>query len=128
MAPAVSNREARAMASMACVDGPIHGLRLPQHAWVGLRKHGITTLDQLKAMADRLERLERIGPKTAHVVRAELARLVTLSEHVSERQSSTKGSVGGGGSATHHAASPRLGRTRQLPQALPRMKDEMVPE
>jgi len=57
------------MASMKCVDGPIQGLRLPRQACVGLRKHGISTLDELKAVAERLERLERIGPKTAQVIR-----------------------------------------------------------
>jgi hypothetical protein len=63
------------MPSLDCVSGPITGLRLPRHAWEGLHKHRITTIDQLKASADRLERLERIGPKTARVVREELARV-----------------------------------------------------
>ena len=63
------------MPSLECVSGPIRGLRLPRHAWEGLRKHGITTIDHLKAIADRLERLEQIGPKTARVIRDELARI-----------------------------------------------------
>jgi hypothetical protein len=63
------------MPSLECVNGPITGLRLPRHAWEGLRKHGIISIDQLRAAADRLERLERIGPKTARVVRQELARI-----------------------------------------------------
>jgi hypothetical protein len=63
------------MPSLDCVGGPITGLRLPRHAWEGLRKHGITTLDQLRTVSDRLERLERIGPKTARVVRKELGRI-----------------------------------------------------
>jgi hypothetical protein len=74
------------MPSLDCVSGPITGLRLPRQAWEGLRKHGITTLDQLRTMADRLERLERIGPKTAQVVRVELARLAALEEQPSERE------------------------------------------
>jgi hypothetical protein len=84
------------MASMECVDGPIQGLRLPRHAWAGLRKHGITTLDQVRVIADRLERLEQIGPKTAHVVRAELARFAALPEPASERQRTKDVSVRGG--------------------------------
>jgi hypothetical protein len=63
------------MASLECISGPIKGLCLPRHAWEGLQKHGINTFDQLVAVADRLERLERIGPKTAQVVRKELARI-----------------------------------------------------
>ena len=63
------------MASLECISGPIKGLRLPRHAWEGLQKHGINTFDQLVAVADRLERLERIGPKTAQVIRKELVRI-----------------------------------------------------
>jgi len=61
------------MASLECISGPIKSLCLPRHAWEGLQKHGINTFDQLVAVADRLERLERIGPKTAQVIRKELA-------------------------------------------------------
>ncbi len=63
------------MPSLDCVSGPITGLRLPRYAWEGLRKHGITSVDQLRAASDRLERLERFGPKTAQLVRLELARI-----------------------------------------------------
>ena len=63
------------MASLECISGPIKRLCLPRHAWEGLQKHGINTFDQLAAVADRLERLERIGPKTAQVIRKELARI-----------------------------------------------------
>jgi hypothetical protein len=63
------------MASLECISGPIKGLCLPRHAWEGLQKHGINTFDQLVAVADRLERLERIGPKTAQVIRKELAHI-----------------------------------------------------
>ena len=60
--------------------GPIEGLRLPLKAWDVLRKAKITTLDELRAVADRLQRLERIGPKTAEVIRAELARVAAVEE------------------------------------------------
>jgi hypothetical protein len=66
------------MPSLGCVSGPITGLRLARHAWEGLRKHGIISIDQLRAASDRLERLERLerfGPKTAQLVRLELARI-----------------------------------------------------
>jgi DNA-directed RNA polymerase alpha subunit len=57
------------------VPGPIEGLRLSRRAWKVLQQENITTLDQLRAVADRLERFDRIGPKTAQIIRAELARI-----------------------------------------------------
>jgi hypothetical protein len=54
--------------------GPIRGLRLPLIVWNTLRDEGITTLDQLRAIADQLERLPGIGSKMARVTRDELAR------------------------------------------------------
>ena len=56
-------------------EGPIRGLRLPLAAWNSLRDERITTIDQLKAVADRLERMVGIGSKTAQVIRAELTRV-----------------------------------------------------
>ena len=56
-------------------EGPIRGLRLPLAAWNSLHDEGITTIDQLRAAADRLERMVGIGSKTAHVIRAELTRV-----------------------------------------------------
>jgi hypothetical protein len=58
------------------VPGPIDGLRLPRRAWKMLQQENITTLDRLKAVADRIERFERIGPKTARTIRAELTRVI----------------------------------------------------
>jgi hypothetical protein len=55
--------------------GPIRGLRLPLTAWKSLEYDGIKTIDQLRAVADQLERLPGIGPKTAQVLRKELARV-----------------------------------------------------
>ena len=59
--------------------GPIRGLRLPFEAWEALRTEGITTLPQLRAMADQIHTLPGIGPKTAHLIQEELAR-VTASK------------------------------------------------
>jgi hypothetical protein len=56
-------------------EGPIPGLRLPLNAWEVLQRENITTLDQLKAVADRIERFEGIGHRTAQAIRAELTRL-----------------------------------------------------
>jgi predicted flap endonuclease-1-like 5' DNA nuclease len=56
-------------------EGPIRGLRLPLAAWNSLHDEGITTIDQLRAVADRLERMVGIGSKTAQVIRAELTRV-----------------------------------------------------
>ncbi|MGF9764121.1 hypothetical protein AAII07_54360 [Microvirga sp. 0TCS3.31] len=64
-------------------NGPINGPRLPLTAWSSLQDEGITTLDQLKAVADRLEGLVGIGPKTAQVIREELARISAPEEQTS---------------------------------------------
>jgi DNA-directed RNA polymerase alpha subunit len=69
------------------VPGPIEGLRLPIRAWEALRKERITTIDQLRAAVDRIERFSDIGPKTAEVIRAELARVTSLKEHTPNRPS-----------------------------------------
>jgi hypothetical protein len=54
-------------------EGPIRGLRLPLNAWAALRREGITTIGQLRAVADQLETLPDIRPKTAQIIREELA-------------------------------------------------------
>jgi endonuclease III len=58
--------------------GPIRGLRLPQSAWQALQNAEIRTLDELKAVAVRIEQLPGVGPKTAQVIRAELDRVALL--------------------------------------------------
>jgi hypothetical protein len=55
-------------------EGPIRGLRLPLIVWNTLRDEGITTLDQLRAVAAQLELFPGIGTKMARVTRDELAR------------------------------------------------------
>jgi DNA-directed RNA polymerase alpha subunit len=62
------------------VPGPIEGLRLPARAWTALRRENITTLDRLRAVADRLDRLEGIGAKTAQTIRVELARMAAYEK------------------------------------------------
>jgi hypothetical protein len=47
------------------VPGPIDGLRLPWRPRKVLQEENITTLDRLRAAADRLDRLEGVGAKTA---------------------------------------------------------------
>src|SRR3712207_8323069 len=60
-------------------EGPIEGLRLPLAAWSSLHAQGIMTVDQLAAIADRLERLPGIGSNIAPVIREELARVSAAS-------------------------------------------------
>ncbi len=58
------------------VSGPIDGLRLPQRAWTVLERENITSLDQLKAVANGIERVvPGIGRKTAQTIRTELVRV-----------------------------------------------------
>jgi DNA-directed RNA polymerase alpha subunit len=59
------------------IGGPIRGLRLPFQAWEALRKEGITTVDRLRVVADEIHTLPGIGPKTAQLIREELARVTS---------------------------------------------------
>jgi hypothetical protein len=61
-------------------DGPIHGLYLPQRAWEVLDRERIRTVDQLRAVAGRLEKFEGIGPITAQTIRLELDRVAAPGE------------------------------------------------
>ncbi|KLK93027.1 hypothetical protein AA309_10620 [Microvirga vignae] len=67
-------RNSRAYYRNHAHEGDIPGLRLPRYAWEMLHEQGITTLDQLRAVADRLHKLPGIGTKTAQLIREELAR------------------------------------------------------
>ena len=60
--------------------GPIKEIRLPLQVWTSLQDENITTIEQLKAMADRLENLVGIGPKAAQIIREELARVSASEE------------------------------------------------
>jgi hypothetical protein len=61
-------------------EGPIGGLRLPHSAWAALDRAGITTLDQLTAQVDQIQRFDGIGPKTALLLKQELARISPSAE------------------------------------------------
>lgn len=62
-------------------SGPIEGLLLPRRAWLVLQRERITTLGRLAAVADRIEKvIPGIGPKTARLIREELARVTTLGK------------------------------------------------
>jgi len=70
-------------------EGPIPGLRLPHHAWTVLESDNITTLDQLKAVADRIERIPGVGSKTAEAIRAELARVMASEQQLPDENRSS---------------------------------------
>jgi Holliday junction resolvasome RuvABC DNA-binding subunit len=70
-------------------SGLIRGLRLPLYAWSTLRDEGITTVDELKAIADQLERFPGIGTKTAQLIPDELARVSTRKRGSSTRTETT---------------------------------------
>jgi hypothetical protein len=59
--------------------GPIRGLYLPRVAWNVLRQEGIRTIDQLSAIANRLEQFKCVEPMMAHMIRQALA-CATLRE------------------------------------------------
>jgi hypothetical protein len=60
------------------IPGPIAGLHLPRRAWTVLEREHITTFDQLKAVADGMERvIPGLGRRTARTIRAELARVAS---------------------------------------------------
>lgn len=58
------------------VAGFIEGLRLPAQVWDILRQENITTVSELAAVADRVERFNTIGPAAAKQISAELARAI----------------------------------------------------
>ncbi|MFC4174217.1 hypothetical protein ACFOYU_19565 [Microvirga sp. GCM10011540] len=59
--------------------GSIEGIHLPVRAWVALQKDNIRSMDRLAAIADQIERLvPGIGPKTARIIREEIARTAPL--------------------------------------------------
>jgi Bacterial RNA polymerase, alpha chain C terminal domain len=62
------------------LPGPIEGLRLPARAWGALRREGIMNLDQLMTVAYQIDQFSGIGAKTAHVIREELVRVMSLNE------------------------------------------------
>ena len=57
--------------------GPIRDLILPPNVWYVLRRENIKSISQLRAVADRLERFNGIGPKRAQAIRAEPARVTS---------------------------------------------------
>jgi hypothetical protein len=68
-------------------EGPIRGVHLPPYVWRVLRKEGVTTLDQLRAIAHQIHWVPGIGFKTARVIRAELARAMACDkQHHGESQ------------------------------------------
>ena len=65
-------------------EGPVQGLRLPQSVWNVPRRENITTFEQLKAVADQIEQVLGIEPKTALVVREDIARVAALDDALSK--------------------------------------------
>ena len=60
--------------------GSIDDLLLPPRVWHVLRREKVNTLAKLRAVADRLEQFDGIEPKTAKVIRAELARTTAANK------------------------------------------------
>jgi hypothetical protein len=66
--------------------GLFQGCAWPPSAWDALRAEGITTLDRLRAVADQLEKLPGIGPRTARHIREELGSCHTIRRSAFERE------------------------------------------
>ena len=62
--------------------GPISGLHLPLKTWYVLRRQDVTTMDELRAVSDRVHRFEGIGPKTARLIRDEIVRVIAPNEQL----------------------------------------------
>jgi hypothetical protein len=58
-------------------DDPFDGLRLPMSAWRALERAQITTLDQLKAIAPRIETVPGIDPESAQIIKDRLDRMAS---------------------------------------------------
>ena len=63
-------------------EGPIEGLYLPQLAWDVFARENIQTIDELRAVADQLERFEGLGPITVRAIRQELDRVAAPGDHL----------------------------------------------
>lgn len=75
-------------------EGPIPGLHLPRYIWDVLKRERFETLDQLRAVADHIERFERMGPWSAGIVREELARVTTSGEQPNHERDGPAGPTG----------------------------------
>lgn len=63
-------------------EGSIEGLYLPRLAWDVFHRGNIQTIDQLRTVADHLERFEGFCPITVRVIRQELDRVAGPGEHL----------------------------------------------
>jgi DNA-directed RNA polymerase alpha subunit len=65
---------------------PFRGLHLAPRARKALQREGITTLDELRVVADQIHQFEGIGLKSAQAIRDELARMAQPEERRSGRK------------------------------------------
>jgi hypothetical protein len=56
-------------------DDPFDGLLMPMSAWKALEDAKITSLEQLKTIAPRLEQIQGMDPETAQIIKDRLDRL-----------------------------------------------------
>lgn len=56
-------------------DDPFDGLLLPMSAWKVLENAKISSLEQLKTIAPRLEQIQGMDPETARIIKDRLDRL-----------------------------------------------------
>jgi hypothetical protein len=56
-------------------DEPFDGLLLPMSAWKALEDAKISSLEQLKTIAPRLEQIRGMNPETAQIIKDRLDRL-----------------------------------------------------
>jgi hypothetical protein len=63
-------------------SGPIRGLYLPPYVWGVLQREGISTVHELRAVADQVYWVPGIGVRTARMIRAELARITPVTSGI----------------------------------------------
>lgn len=65
---------------------PFQGLHLAPRARKALQREGITTLDELRVVADQIHQFEGIGLKSAQAIQDELARMAQPKERRSGQE------------------------------------------
>jgi hypothetical protein len=99
-------------------DDPFDGLLLPMSAWKALEDAKISTLEQLKIIAPRLEQISGMDPETARIIKDRLeglaARRTVRVRLIFPKQPRRKSKAGGRKSVPHRRAENRAGVKKSI--------------